>query len=81
MTKVSKKRQVRRAISRSDWASAAPSGGSTETGAGRLIQRATAGDASQRTTNGAANGQEAGAAQATTAAVPAARTTPPAIWR
>ena len=81
VTNVSKKPQVRRAISRSAWASSAEIGGSPDSCEGRLIQRAMAGASSHRTMNGAATGVEPGLPDATSPAATMARPTPPAIWR
>ncbi len=56
VTKVSKNRQVRRAISRRAWASAADTDIWPASGGGRLAQRAIAGEAIHRAASGTARG-------------------------
>ena len=69
VTKVSKNRQVRRAISRRARASAADIGSRPATGGDRLVQRAIAGEAIQSAANGSASGHvPCPASQATTSA-------------
>ena len=73
--KVSKKRHVRRAVSRSARASSSERGSVLATREGRLIQRATTGDSIQRRTNGAATGNTCGRAHATRTLVTTASAT------
>ena len=80
-TKVSKNRQVRRAVSRSAPTSAGESCSAADSGGGWLARRATRGAASQRTTNGAAIGPAPGFTARTRIATAAAIATPPAICR
>ena len=56
MTKVSKNRQVRRAVSRRARASASDTDSRPATGGDRLAQRAIAGEAIQSAANGSASG-------------------------
>ena len=81
VTKVSKKRQVRRAIRRSARASAAETDTRPATSGERLVQRAMAGAASQAITNGAATSQASLPTQPTTIAATTAMATPPLICR
>jgi hypothetical protein len=81
VTKVSKKRQVRRAIKRRNRVSASEAGWWVDASDGRLAHRAMAGDNSQRMRNGTAIGHELGATHATRTAAPVPRVTPPAICR
>ncbi len=81
VTKVSKKRQVRRATSRSARASAAETGRRPATSGDRLVQRAMAGDAIQAITNGAATGQASLPTHQTTIAATMPMATPPLICR
>ena len=81
VTKVSKKRQVRRAMSRSAVVSRSDSCSATDSRGGRLTQRATSGDRSQRPTNGVAIQAASGFATRTRTAATAASATPPAICR
>src|SRR5580700_4268418 len=81
VTKVSKKRQVRRAMRRRLRAPEAESGLWAAAAGCRLTHRATTGDSSQRMTNGAAIGQEFGLTHTTYIAAAAASATPPAICR
>ena len=80
-TKVSKNRQVRRAIRRTARTSAAGSCSAADSAGGRLIHRATTGASSHRITNGAAIQAAPGFATRTSGATTAAITTPPAICR
>jgi hypothetical protein len=79
VTKVSKKRHVRRAISRKVRASSSDTPSWLAAVGDRLVQSAIAGAVIQSSTKGSATGHDAGAMAAT--AIPAAtpRATPPAI--
>ena len=81
VTKVSKKRQVRRATRRNARASATETGRRPATSGERLVQRAMAGDAIQAITNGAATGQASLPAHQTTIAATMPIATPPFICR
>ena len=81
VTKVSKKRQARRATSRKARASASETDRRPATSGDRLVHRAIAGDASQASTNGAATGQASFLPHQTTIAVTMPMATPPFICR
>ena len=81
MTKVSKKRQVRRAIRRKARASASASGRRPTTRGDRLAQKATAGEANQATANAAASGQVSVPQNQATAIAAAPTTSAPDIRR
>jgi len=81
LTNVEKKRQVRRAISLSARASAADGAFVRTASHGRLLQRATAGDAAQSSRNGNAIGHAAGRTHTQSTAATQARLMPPPIRR
>src|SRR5438034_3797673 len=80
-TNVAKNRHVLRAISRRARASPAVNGLVLAAGHGRLIQRASAGDAAQSSRKGRAAGQAVGRHHPTTAVAAAASVTPPPMRR
>src|SRR5690606_37937057 len=81
VTKVSKKRQVRRAVSRNDATVDAETRSSAACARGRLIHHATAGPASHNSAKGKTSGQEAGSTSRTPAIMTRARQTPCHIER
>src|SRR5438093_7616556 len=80
-TNVAKNRHVRRATRRRSRASAADSGRVGAVLRGTLIQRATAGDAIHRSSQGSAAGQASGRPHAPATAAAEASATPPPIRR
>ncbi len=81
VTNVSKKRQVRRAISRSICPSAGEIGLTLACDRGRLAHCATKGESIHRTTNGTAVSLDSCGAKATMIPATHESTTPPAIRR
>jgi hypothetical protein len=80
-TNVSKNRHVRRPVKRKSRVSSGDTNDVDRARAGRLIHRATIGDAPQSRTNGAAMIQLSGLNTTTSAAATAASTTAPRILR
>ncbi|MNC86722.1 hypothetical protein D3C83_23960 [compost metagenome] len=81
VTKVSKKRQVRRATSRKARASASATDRRPATSGDKLVHRAMTGDAIQAATKGAATGQASPPVNQTTMPAPMPMATPPAMYR
>src|SRR5688572_3791952 len=80
VTKVSKKRQVRRATRRKALASASETGRLPASAGDRLTQRAMAGDTSQARMKGAASAIESPTNDQANRAARTAKITLPAIW-